>query len=255
MEIKEVDKNIANNFCLLYHYSKIFPKLTKYCLGFYESKELLGVMTLGWGTQPLGTIKKIFYKHNLKTQDYLEIGRMCFLPKCNSDRQFGTKVMSMVIKWLKKNTNCLFLYTMADGIMGKCGYVYQASSMRYLGSFETSVYLDETTNEKIHPKSAKQLLEQNAKELGKDHVCWLTQDFCKKNNISKVVGLMFRYITPLNKQGKKILDDYDEYKNLPYPKDKDLIFKKRIDNNIYIYIYPNHNSIWKSTNTTVKRIV
>lgn len=236
MVIKEIEKTKATNFVLLYHYSKIMPRLTKYWLGVFENNELFGVITLGWGTQPLGTIKKIFYKHDLKTQDYLEIGRMCFLPKCNSDRQFGTKVMSMVVKWLKRNTNCLFLYTMADGIMGKCGYVYQASSMVYLGSFETSVYLDEKTNEKIHPKSAKKLLKENAKELGKDHVCWLTQDFCKKRGISKIVGLMFRYIIPLNKKAKKILDEYDEYKNIPYPKDKDLVFKKRIENNIYTYI-------------------
>ena len=39
-----------------------------------------------------------------------------------------------------------------------------------------------------------------------------------------------------NKKAKKILDSYPQYKNLKYPKDKDLKFKKRIDSNIYIYI-------------------
>ena len=125
---------------------------------------------------------------------------------------------------------------MADGIMGKCGYVYQASSMVYLGSFETQVYMDEITKEKIHPRSCKQLLIQNAKEIGKDHLCWLTEDFCKRHNIAKLVGLMFRYIVPLNKQAIRILDSYECYKNLPYPKDKDLIFKKRVAQGKYVDI-------------------
>lgn len=237
MLIKEIKKNEAISFVWKYHYSKILPKLTKYYLGVYlDDKELKGVITLGYGTQPLGTIRKLFYKHNLKSSDYLEIGKMCFLPTCNNSKSFGTQTMSVLTKWVKENTNCLFLYTMADGIMGKCGYVYQASSMVYLGSFETQIYLDEKTGEKIHPRSAKTLLQENAKKLGKDHICWLTQDFCKEKGISKIVGLMFRYITPLNKQAKKILSQYDEYKNIPYPKDKDLIFKKRIDNNVYIQI-------------------
>lgn len=243
MRIKEIEKDKAIDFVYKYHYSQIMPKLTKYWLGVYEEKELLGVITLGWGTQPLGTIKKLFPNHDLKSSDYLEIGKMCFLPKCNSNKSFGTQAISLLTKWVKQNTNCLFLYTMADGIMGKCGYVYQASSMVYLGSFETQVYYDENTHEKMHPRSVKTLLEENAKMVGKDHLCWLTQDYCKIKGISKIVGLMFRYITPLNKQAKRILESYPKYKNLPYPKDKDLIFKKRIESNIYIYIYQSQTSI------------
>lgn len=236
MEIKVIEENRAKNFILKYHYSKILPKLTKYYLGIFNNKQLMGVITLGWGTQPLGTIRKIFYKDNLKTNDYLEIGKMCFSPNCNNNKQFGTQTMSLLTKWVKNNTQTLFLYTMADGIMGKCGYVYQASSMVYLGAFETQVYYDEVTQEKMHPRSIKPLLQENAKKVGKDHLCWLTQDFCEEKNISKIVGLMFRYITPLNKKAKKILNQYDEYKNLPYPKNKDLVFKKRIDKNTYVSI-------------------
>ena len=236
MEIVEINKDRATNFVLKYHYSKIMPRLTKYWLGVFDEKKLLGVITLGWGTQPLGTIRKLFPNHNLKSSDYLEIGKMCFSPNCNNDKSFGTKSISLLVKWVKKNTDCLFLYTMADGIMGKCGYVYQASSMIYLGSFETQVYYDEKTHEKMHPRSVKPLLQENAKMLGKDHICWLTQDYCKLKGISKIVGLMFRYIVPLNKKAKKILESYTKYKNIPYPKDKDLIFKKRIESNIYIYI-------------------
>lgn len=230
MKIRQIDKDVAVTFVKQYHYSKIMPRLTKYYLGFYEDDELCGVVTLGWGTQPLQTIKKIFYNHDLKTEDYLEIGKMCFLPKCNNNQNFGSRVCSMLVKWMKENTNCLFLYTLADGIMGKCGYVYQASNFQYIGSFKTSVYMDTKTGEKIHPRSAKQLLIENAEWEGKQKVFWLTYAFCKYNGIDKINGLMFRYVYPLNNKAKRILKKYPEYQNKAKPKDENLIFERRVNN-------------------------
>lgn len=230
MLIREIDKEIAISFIRTYHYSKIMPRLTKYYLGFYEGEKLCGVVTLGWGTQPLQTIKKLFNKHEMKTQDYLEIGKMCFLPECNETRSFGSRVCSKLVKWCKQNTECLFLYTLADGIMGKCGYVYQASNFQYIGKFKTSVYMDIKSGEKVHPRSAKQLCIENAKWSGKDKVFWLTHDFCKYKGIDKINGLMFRYIYPLNANAKNILSQYQDYIGLPNPKQIDLTFEKRVDN-------------------------
>ena len=210
------------------------PKLTKHYLGFYEDNELIGVVTLGWGTQPLQTIKKIFHQDDLISTDYLEIGKMCFKTKNNNDGKSGSQIISMLKKWVKQNTSCLFLYTLADGIMGKVGYVYQASSFNYIGYFMTSVYLDNVTMEKIHPRSARKLCEENAIYEGKEKVFWLTENFCQYKNISKVNGKMFRYIIPLNKKAKNILKKYNF--DLDYPKEKDLLFKKRIGNNKYIEI-------------------
>lgn len=96
MEIQNIDKKLAVDFIQSYHYSQIMPRLTKYYLGFYDSNKLCGVVTLGWGTQPLQTIKKIFPNHNLSTKDYLEIGKMCFLPEKNNTRNFGSQVCSML---------------------------------------------------------------------------------------------------------------------------------------------------------------
>lgn len=226
MEIKIIDKDIAIYFIQKYHYSKIMPRLTKYYLGVYEGS-LRGVLTLGYGTQPLGTITKIFYKDDLITKDYLEIGKMCFLPSVNKTRSFGSQVISLLVKWLKTNTDTMFLYTLADGIMGKCGFVYQASNFQYIGNFKTSVYMDLQTKEKIHPRSAKKLCQENAEFSHKNKIFWLTQDFCTHKGIAKINGLMFRYIYPLNKTAKKILLKYDEYKGLQNPKEKDLIFEQR----------------------------
>lgn len=228
--LKEIDKNFATLFVQKFHYSQIMPRLTKHYLGIYNGEVLCGVVTLGWGTQPLNTIKKLFPNGDYKTADYLEIGKMCFSPQFNNGN-FGSMALSKLIKWCKENTEIKYLYTLADGIMGKCGYVYQASNFNYIGCFKTSVYMDVKTGEKIHPRSAKKLLEENANYEGKDKVFWLTDDFCKYKGIDKINGLMFRYIYPMDKESKKILNNTFPY--LKNPKDADLKFYRRVSNGVF----------------------
>lgn len=229
----EIEKEMAVDFIRCHHYSKVMPRLTKHYLGFYTGEELLGVVTLGWGTQPLKTIRKIFPNHLLSTSTYLEIGKMCYVPAMNGNRHFGSSVLSLLIKWLQQNTDCLFLYTLADAIMGKCGYVYQAANFRYIGSFQTSVYRCRYTGEKIHPRSARILLEENAKMDGVDKRFWLTHEYCMHKGIDKINGRMFRYIYPLNNTAIKILESYPEYQGLDYPKDKDLYLSVRVSPRTY----------------------
>lgn len=232
--LKEIPSKLAVEFIHTYHYSKILPRLTKHYLGYFEDDELVGVITLGWGTQPLHTIQKILHKHDVKTTDYYEIGKMCFLPTKNQSN-FGSVAMKTLIQWAKTNTSVNFIYTMADGIMGKCGFVYQASNFKYLGNFKTDVYMDRLTGEKMHPRSIKPLHVENAKYLGKEKVFWLTHDFCEMKNIDRIRGLMFRYMYPLNKKARKMLESYTEY-NLKNPKETDLLFEKRIGQGQWIQI-------------------
>ena len=158
-EIKEITRGYATEFIQSLHYSKIMPKLTKHFLGCYSENELVGVLTLGWGTQPKATIAKLF--DGLDTKDYYEIGKMCMkeeMPK-NSE----TQMISAVVKWMKVNTpERQFLYTWADGIMGKPGYVYQAANFLYGGFIWTQIYIS-NKSEKIHPRSARKLCEENVK--------------------------------------------------------------------------------------------
>ena len=216
----------------------MLPRLNKHFLGIYRDGELSGVVTLGWGTQPLQTIQKLFPRHALLTAHYLEIGKMCFLPSENGNGYFGSLALSALIKWVREHTGCLFLYTLADGIMGKCGYVYQAANFRYLGSFTTSVYRDRETGEKIHPRSTGKLLLENAAFDGVTTRHWLTYGFCESKGIDKINGRMFRYIYPLTKKAKDILAQYPEYQKLPHPKDKDLHFAVRVGERQYREIPP-----------------
>ena len=116
MIMKPVDYRVATLFVQERHYSPVMPKLTKHYLGAYHDDELVGILTLGWGTNPMGTIKKMF--PTLTTADYFEIGKMCMdeaMPR-NSE----TQMMSATIKWMKQNTPSVsYLYTWADGIVGK----------------------------------------------------------------------------------------------------------------------------------------
>jgi len=226
VEIKPIHKNTAILFIHKYHYSKILPRLTKWYLGYYENDELVGIITLGWGTQPLQTIQKIFYKDNMITTDYFEIGKMCFRSDKNGGN-FGSQAIKLLLSWVRENTNVKFIYTLADGIMGKCGIVYQAANFKYIGSFKTDVYMDRVTGEKIHPRSAKQLCKENAQWAGVDRIFWLTHSFCEYKKIDRIRGLMFRYMYPLSKESKKILKKYDEYSGLKNPKEADLIFERR----------------------------
>lgn len=224
-EVKEIHKVIAVEFIQKHHYSPVMPSITKHYLGFFVDNKLKGVLTLGWGTQPRQTINKMF--PGLESKDYFEIGKMCMSD--DMPRNSESQMLSKTISWMKQNTNCLFLYTMADGIMGKCGYVYQASNFYFGEKYWTPVYLMEN-GEKLHPRSTKEILKENAKYVGKEKLFWLTTDFMQLKGIRKIQGYMFRYIYPLNKRALRIMKNNSTLswtKN--YPKDSDLEWRDITD--------------------------
>ena len=147
--MKKTDWRVATLFVQDRHYSAVMPKLTKHWLGTYVDDKLVGVLTLGWGTNPMGTIRKMFPE--LSTCDYYEIGKMCMdeeMPR-NSESQ----MISKTLDWMKKNTpNIKYLYTWADGIVGKPGYVYQSANFLYGGFVWTDVYITKD-GEKVHPRT------------------------------------------------------------------------------------------------------
>jgi len=229
-EVIEIDKTLATNFVQKYHYSPVMPAITKHYLGFFLSGELKGVVTLGWGTKPRHTFNKMFpnvgilekkdesFIHDINDW-YYEIGKMCLTIDLNDTKGAGSQMVSSTIKWLKNNTTCQFLYTMADGIMGKCGFVYQASNFYYGEQYFTSVYLMEN-GEKLHPRTSKELCKENAKFSGKEKLFWMTTDFMIHKGIRRIDGLMFRYLYPLNKKSKRMMKQSSMNWDKNYPKSK-----------------------------------
>jgi len=262
-EIPKAHKIVALNFIQRFHYSPTMPSITKHYLGFYFNGELKSVVTLGWGTQPRQTINKLF--KGLETKHYYEIGKMCIdddMPK-----NTGSQILSSTIDWMKKNTDKLFLYTLADGIMGKCGYVYQSANFLFGGSFITETYLMEN-GERLHIRSANKLLRQNQARNNKDKPFGegikkrirLSLDFMKENNIRIIDGLMFRYIYPLNRDAKKLMKNGSTLNwNIDYPKDKDLVWidttdkknKTKIRKPSFSFDEIKHNKIIPSIGSTL----
>ena len=216
--IREIGKERAVDMIQNTHYSKVMPRLTKHYLGCFLEDRLVGVVTLGWGTQPRQTINKMFT--GLGTKDYYEIGKMCMLDEM--PRNSESQMLSKVVKWMKQNTsNRLFLYTWADGIVGKPGYVYQSFNFLYGGFIWTDTYVTDK-GEKVHPRTIQSQLPNthNYKYGSRPNPKQL-----KQLRLSRVKGKQFRYILPMNKKMRKFLKQSTVDWNLNYPKDKDLVWK------------------------------
>lgn len=221
-DIKEIDKNTALEMVQKYHYSNTLPRLNKIFVGFYLEGALVGVVTLGWGTRPRHTIQKVF--PTLDTKDYFEIGRMCMTE--DMPRNSESQMLSQLIKWLKVNYPELkVLFTWADGMLGKVGYVYQASNFYYAGNIETDFYLMEGI--KIHPRQTRGLF---AKEGDKRKTIRPTQEQMKKYNIEHYKGKQFKYIYFLTnkKETRSLIQNSLVDITKEYPKEDSLKWKINI---------------------------
>ena len=266
-QIREVSREEATELVQANHYSPVMPRLTKRWLGVFKEEEMVGVVTLGWGTRPLHTIQKIVNKE-LESKHYYEIGKMCLLD--SEPRNSETQMLSQLVRWIKVNCpQVMFLYTLADGIMGKCGYVYQAGNFYYGGEYWTDSYMSRR-GEKVHPRTTRELCKENWRwhytpgspgfdqqfkdsydskvstsilnnsKAPKKQVFWLTPEFLNHKGMKKIKGKMFRYIYPLNKKAKKMLLNSPEIKwkigSGVYPKEKDLKWKHMVARKKYEYL-------------------
>lgn len=223
-EVKEISKDIALDMIHKYHYSNTLPKLNKHFVGFYLDGTLVGVITLGWGTQPEYTIKKIF--PSLSTKDYYEIGRMCMTEEM--PRNSESQMISQLISWLKATEPAVkVLFTWADGMLGKCGYVYQACSFYYAGYYLTDIYLKDGV--KIHPRQTRAFFRK-----GKDDkrlTVRPTPEQMEWHGIKHYKGKQYKYLFFLcNKAEKKRLMKESKVKlSFDYPKESDLLWKTMKD--------------------------
>lgn len=217
--IREISKDDALDVILRYHYSNSLPKINKHFLGFFLEDTLVGVVTLGWGTRPKHTIKKIF--PSLDTKDYLEIGRMCMLDAM--PRNSESQMLSQLVKYIKGNyPEVKVLFTWADGMLGKAGFVYQASNFYYAGFSQTDMYLYKGI--KIHPRQTKQIfgLENDTRKSVRP-----TLEQLNKYNIQHYKGIQLKYIFFLCRKSlkKKLIKESTAELSFDYPKNNNLWWK------------------------------
>ncbi|MFX3623090.1 MAG: hypothetical protein ACE3JP_03335 [Ectobacillus sp.] len=80
-------------------------------------------------------------------------------------RNSESQMLSRVVAWIKENRPSVkVLFTWADGMLGKVGYVYQASNFKYIGHIWTDTYLVDGV--KIHPRQMKAFLSPNDSRKG-----------------------------------------------------------------------------------------
>jgi len=216
--IKPINKFMAADFIMSRHYSPVMPKLTKHYCGYFVDDKIQGVITFGWGTRPKHTIQKLFPK--LDTKDYYEIGKMCM--DDNMGKNSETQMLSNALSWLKqKEPELKYLFTWADGLVGKPGYVYQAFNFLYGGFIWTDTYVTDK-GEKVHPRTMQGRI-PNTKN--RKYGMRPNPEQLKELKLSRVKGKQFRYILPMSKKMRRHLKYSTEKWNLNYPKDKDLEWK------------------------------
>lgn len=209
-----------------FHYSKVFPSINKFAIGGFINDKLVATMMLGYGTRPKHTIKKIF--PTLDTKDYIELGKLCVDDDC--PRNTESFFISRCIRLIKTEyPEYKLLFSWADGIVGKSGYVYQSSNFYYGGYIWTEMYIDGKGN-RVHPRTMQGISEGEKAEGTKFKS--RAYNVTKAMGYQKYFGLQFRYVYPLcgKREWKHLLETSPyQWKMNGYPKDKDCVWKIQVD--------------------------
>lgn len=219
----------ARRFVAKHHYNKTMPRLTKLCVGGFSGERLVAICTFGYGVRPVHTLANIF--PTLSVSNYLEIGRLCVddaIPR-NGESWFMSRAFKVV-----RNTfdDVKILYSWSDGIVGKPGYVYQASNFYYGGYIWTEMYLSEDGN-RVHPRTMQGISCVDGR--GKFH----SRDYetTRALGYTKYFGLQFRYVYPLcsRREWKKLSGASPiDWSQGNYPKSEDCKWMVQVDKGVRV---------------------
>lgn len=222
-EVRDVSREESLAMIRAYHYSDTLPKINRHFLGFYLDGQMVGTMTLGLGTRPRHTIQCLF--PSLGTDDYYEIGRMCMTD--DMPRNSESQMIASAVKWIRANEPSVkVLFTWADGIMGKPGYVYQASSFLYAGSIESEIYLRDGV--KLHVRGMKSLLVDDPKSDPRITVR-PTLEQMRELGIEHYKGMQYRYVrfTCGKREKRRLMQECKVVLGGGYPKTSDLRWRRK----------------------------
>ena len=203
--------SLAKGFVAAHHYAIHVPPHCLLNLGCFKGQEVVGVALWGYGVRPRHTIQRLF--PSLGTKDYYELNRLCLLD--SEPRNSETQFLRLCRRFIHKRNPCrIVLFSWADGMRGKPGYVYQADNWFYGGFIQTEFYIT-TENEVVHPRL---LITRYGKR---------NKAFTRSLGLRKVWGRQFRYCRFLCSHGrrKQLLAESPIDWTQPYPKKKDCIWR------------------------------
>jgi hypothetical protein len=207
--------SMVRNLVVQCHYSKVMPRITKACIGGWQGQSIVAGMTLGYGTRPRHTIEGMF--PSVGVPQYLEIGKLCV--RDEMPRNTESYFIARAIELLKKDMpEIVILFSWADGILGKPGYVYQASNFFYGGFITTEIYLTEE-GVKVHPRTVQGITARDGELRGpRDY------ETTQALGLTKYFGKQFRYVYPLcgKREWRRLVDESPmTWVRGGYPKDID----------------------------------
>lgn len=168
----------------------------------------VGYVGLGYGMQQEGLLSTLFdQKSGIELGDYSEIVRSY----CRTEyKNSPSRLMSIVLRLLKKYTDKKFVYTTGAGYQGLTGRIYQATNFDYIGNSRSDsavYYIPEIGY--VHARSfSHRYPTQSLKSLIKIFP-----------TIYRVRCSMFRYIYFLRDKGRLL--KHAKFKIEKYPKIED----------------------------------
>lgn len=210
MKCEIISQDLGKEFIKEHHYAPIAPPITKISFGLFWNEKLVGVALWGYGTRPKHTLNKMF--PSLKITEYLELNRLCVLD--SMPRNTESHFIRLQIQNIRSSLPTIkLLFSWADGLRGKPGYVYQSANWLYGGAIWSEFYIT-SDNEVVHPRLLITRLGTRSKqktfELG----------------LKKVRGYQFRYCRFLcsHAEKKRLLAESPMCWTQQYPKHRDLKF-------------------------------
>jgi hypothetical protein len=212
-------------FVKKHHYSSVMPRITKERFGGFRDGRLVAAISFGWGSRPLHTIRKIF--PSLGTVDYLEIGKLCLVdeePK-NSESQF---MATAIYRLRKQHPTLKLIFTWADGLWGKPGYIYQASNFLYGGYIWTDV-CQTHEGKRLHPLQLQAELRKHG-SAGRQRTKRPAPEQLRAFGWMHIFGKQFRYVRFLcdEQEQRRLISESPFLWSRSYPKHADLAWKARV---------------------------
>jgi hypothetical protein len=128
-QVKEIERNKANEIIVANHYSKKFYNATYIHLGVFIGNELLGVLQFGYAMNPASCSSVV---KDTELNQYLELNRMWLDDK--APRNSESMAISYAIRYIRsKYPKIKWIQSFADERCGGFGIVYQAANFDFYG--------------------------------------------------------------------------------------------------------------------------